>query len=104
MPNQPNARSQFLAFAVGPTAIAVAAMIYMLPPDYRVFAVLWLFVGIPMIMAVVKVFNGYAAITRERMAHHQAQPAPARVERPQPARDGLRVVTAQDRRAGQVRL
>lgn len=100
----PNARASFLAFAVAPAAIAVAALVSMLPQPQRDFAILWLLVGVPLILAVVKVWNGYAAITRERLAHPQAQAAPARVEAPKPARDGLRVVTAADRRAGQVRL
>lgn len=100
---QPNARSQFLVFAIGPAAVAVSAMVYMLPPGYRIFAVLWLFVGIPLILAVVKIFGGYVAVTLKRMAQSpQAAPAPARVEKP--AREGLRVVTGTDRQAGQVRL
>lgn len=102
MPNQPNARSQFLAFAVAPAAIALAVLVYMLPQPWRDFAILWVLVGIPLMLAVVKIWNGYAAITRERLARPQVA-APARVGRPSPA-SGLRVVTAAERRAGQVRL
>jgi len=82
--------------AVGLCAGAIVALLWELPETWRTAATLWLLIGLPLTLAVLRVWRGYVTLQLEAMARAPQQRPPASLGVGERDRDELRVVEGSD--------